>query len=77
MGDIRTFLECVSAEIGIVHCEQYGCGFHGHPVIIFNKGRESEFSLGFENMEAIEGFSRAVAFFVAENSIDRDIDKGF
>lgn len=76
IGDILTFIECISAQIGVVHCEQEDCRLEGHPIIIFNKDCESEFSLGFESIESIECFSKAVAFFVAENSIDRDIDKG-
>jgi len=76
MGEVSTFIECVSADIGIVQCEQASCNLNGHPIILFNKGSISEISLGFETIEAIEGFSKAVAFFVAENSIDRDIDKG-
>jgi hypothetical protein len=77
MGEISSFIECVSAEIGVIYCEQKTCRPEGHPIIVFNKDRASEFSLGFEAMESIESFSKVVAFFVAENSIDRDIAKGF
>jgi hypothetical protein len=77
MGEISSFIECISAEIGVFYCEQKTCKPGGHPIIVFNKGRTSEFSLGFEAMESIENFSQALAFFVVENSIDRDIAKGF
>lgn len=76
MGNISTFIACISAEIGIVPCYEPYCEIDGHPVIIFNKNQECEVAIGFEDIEAIETFSNAVSFFAAENSIDRDIDKG-